>query len=88
MTIFFKSGSLNLLEQSGPVKACNGIALPLTVPFNPQYKRKLQSYVLCETTMNSHELLIFTPTLAAANRHNTHAIHQLLFVQRILKTKK
>jgi hypothetical protein len=24
-----KSGSLNLLEPSGPVKACNGIALPL-----------------------------------------------------------
>jgi hypothetical protein len=23
-----KSGSLNLLELSGPVKACNGIALP------------------------------------------------------------
>jgi hypothetical protein len=26
-----KSGSLNLLEPSGPVKACNGIALPLRV---------------------------------------------------------
>jgi hypothetical protein len=25
---FLKSGSLNLLEPSGPVKACNGIALP------------------------------------------------------------
>jgi hypothetical protein len=24
-----KSGSLNLLEPSGPVQACNGIALPL-----------------------------------------------------------
>ena len=33
-----KSGSLNLLEPSGPVQACNGIALPFyilicTVPF-------------------------------------------------------
>jgi hypothetical protein len=27
--IGMKSGSLNLLEPSGPVKACNGIALPL-----------------------------------------------------------
>jgi hypothetical protein len=27
--IVSKSGSLNLLEPSGPVKACNGIALPL-----------------------------------------------------------
>ena len=28
--IVLKSGSLNLLESSGPVQACNGIALPLT----------------------------------------------------------
>jgi hypothetical protein len=27
--IVLKSGSLNLLEPSGPVKGCNGIALPL-----------------------------------------------------------
>jgi hypothetical protein len=27
--IVLKSGSLNLLEPSGSVKACNGIALPL-----------------------------------------------------------
>jgi hypothetical protein len=26
-------GSLNLLEPSGPVKACNGIALPLPLLF-------------------------------------------------------
>ena len=29
MTVVLKSGSLNLLEPSGPVQACNGIALPL-----------------------------------------------------------
>ena len=29
---FLKSGSLNLLEPSGPVQACNGIALPLPLP--------------------------------------------------------
>jgi hypothetical protein len=28
--IVFKPGSLNLLEPSGPVQACNGIALPNT----------------------------------------------------------
>jgi len=28
--IVLKSGSLNLLERSGPVQACNGIALPFT----------------------------------------------------------
>jgi len=29
-----KSGSLNLLEPSGPDQACNGIALPFTVANN------------------------------------------------------
>ena len=29
MPIVLKSGSLNLLEPSGPVQACNGTALPL-----------------------------------------------------------
>jgi hypothetical protein len=29
LAIVLKCGSLNLLEPSGPVKACNGIALPL-----------------------------------------------------------
>jgi hypothetical protein len=28
VSIVLKSGSLNLLEPSGPVKACNGIAVP------------------------------------------------------------
>jgi hypothetical protein len=32
--IVLKSGGLNLLEPSGPVQACNGIALPLPLPFN------------------------------------------------------
>jgi hypothetical protein len=31
MPIVLKSGNLNLLEPSGPVQACNGIALPFTV---------------------------------------------------------
>ena len=32
MPIVLKCGSLNLLEPSGPVQACNGIALPLPLP--------------------------------------------------------
>jgi hypothetical protein len=31
--IVLKSGFLNLLEHSGPVQACNGIALPLSLPY-------------------------------------------------------
>ena len=30
MPIVLKSGSLNLLEPSGPVQSCNGVALPLS----------------------------------------------------------
>ena len=30
MPIVLKSGSLNLLESSGPLQACHGIALPFT----------------------------------------------------------
>jgi hypothetical protein len=33
-----KSGSLNLLEPSGPVQACNGIALPLPIEEEIQYR--------------------------------------------------
>jgi hypothetical protein len=32
MAIVLKSGNLNHLETSGPVQACNGIALPLPLP--------------------------------------------------------
>jgi len=36
-----KSGSLNLLEPSGPVQACNGIALPLLTPSGRVVRYKL-----------------------------------------------
>jgi hypothetical protein len=38
--IVLKSGSLNLLEPSGPVKACNGIALPFTFKGSIKEKNK------------------------------------------------
>ena len=38
--IVLQSGSLNLLEPSGSLQACNGIALPLPLPF---YKCKVIS---------------------------------------------
>ena len=33
-----KSGNLNLLEPSGPVQACNGIALPLDIHFSISFR--------------------------------------------------
>jgi len=35
--IVLKSGSLNLLEPSGPVQSCNGIALPFLSFINYSY---------------------------------------------------
>jgi len=37
-TVVTKSGNLNFLESSGPVQACNGIALPFTVTNIPTNK--------------------------------------------------
>jgi hypothetical protein len=34
--IVLKSGSLNLLEPSGPVKACDGVAFIYTVPLDDE----------------------------------------------------
>jgi hypothetical protein len=42
--IVLKAGSLNLLEHSGPLQACNGIALPLPLPMN---KSVMSFYVYC-----------------------------------------
>jgi hypothetical protein len=48
--IVLKSGSLNLLEPSGPVKACNGIALPLPLPmFICRRRNYFRVFVRCTT---------------------------------------
>jgi len=44
-----KSGSLNLLEPSGPVQACTGIALPM------DYIEELQSYAELEISQVAKE---------------------------------
>ena len=45
MPTVLKSGSLNLLEPSGLVQACNGVALPAAVTF-PRYCWFVQAYGL------------------------------------------
>ena len=49
MTVL-KSGSLNLLEPSGPVQVCNGIALPLHVVVAGKL---LFDVSLCECLINA-----------------------------------
>jgi hypothetical protein len=45
--IVLKSGNLNLLESSVPVQACNGIALPLPLPFNSGSNNNFHSPEMC-----------------------------------------
>jgi len=45
--IVLKSGSLNLLEPSGPVQACNGIALPFILQTFSVFQWGTDSDSLC-----------------------------------------
>jgi len=51
-----KSGSLNLLEPSGPVQACNGIALPLRLPLHFYYHKFI--YVFMQSPPISCQILM------------------------------
>jgi hypothetical protein len=57
MPIFLKSGSLKLLEPSGPVQACNGIALPLP------------SHLITELQMCSIEITADATSLESTTTH-------------------
>jgi hypothetical protein len=65
--IVMKSGSLNLLEPLGPLQACNGIALPLTVLYSSWQACCLLCYC-CEL------LLIIGTFLFSAGTHDIHAL--------------
>jgi hypothetical protein len=52
--IVLKSGRLNLLEHSGPVQACNGIALPLC-----SYGEILLKWILNNEGTMSMKILIW-----------------------------
>jgi len=43
--IVLKSGSLNLLEPSGPVQACNGVALPLLQGSDSSFKVYVEAWL-------------------------------------------
>ena len=44
--VSLKSWSLNLLEPSGPVQACNGVALPLPLPFAWRLRPNASNYLI------------------------------------------
>jgi hypothetical protein len=53
-----KSGSLNLLKPSGPVKACNGIALPLPLH---KYRYTKRNYNKKEQQQDDKIMLNYRP---------------------------
>ena len=72
MPIVLKSGSLNLLEPSGPVQACNGIAFYI----NPNKMHKSQSLFYLTTALRVSGVTIThlqehkaTVTTASGNRY-------------------
>jgi len=64
VSIVLKSGSLKLLEPSGPVQTCTGIALPLSIcatPSNskiPAYHLKLFARFSLEMVMISRSFIL------------------------------
>ena len=57
--VVMKSGSLNFLEPSGPVQACNGTALPLLLedPFVPHVEFRVHCPLLV-----LHRRIVTSPT--------------------------
>ena len=51
MPVVLKSGSLNLLEPSGPVKASNGITFPLSFIYRYKLQSKVEDYTLLRTEL-------------------------------------
>jgi len=75
--IVLKSGNLNLLEPSGPVQACNGIALPFTcsqnwVPRFESFPAVLQVTLVSLLLCSGVELLRHALTLSVA-KHDSVA---------------
>ena len=63
MPIVLKSGNLCFLEPSGPVQACNGVALPLPLPFIGLYSNKIHGgihYLFIEDVFNDADSSVYS----------------------------
>jgi hypothetical protein len=69
-----KSGSLILLEPSGPVQGCNGIALPLPLP----YKKSSNRIALTET--GSSDFVGSMPEKCTERNWNSKSCLEVSFV--------
>ena len=66
MPIVLKSGNLNLLEPSGPVQACNGVALPMY----PQLLRPSKDELDC-LALKKEALRFYETSVAEKTRHSS-----------------
>jgi len=62
-----KSGSLSLLESSGSVQACNGIALPL-----PLHERVADLEIHDKSEIESFQMQFFSTSLIPLSKHSLH----------------
>ena len=76
MPIVLKSGSLNLLETSGPVQACKGIALPL--PYYYYYFCKGSGLQTCSCFISSFYLDCMCHFFQQENKIPVRIVHHSL----------
>jgi hypothetical protein len=65
--IVLKSGSLKLLEHSGPVQACNGIALPLIIGATGNISKSFRNYL--NNITGKHDCRELQTTAALGTAH-------------------
>ena len=58
-----KSGNLNFLEPSGPLRACNGTALPLYITFTGTFSTKFDSVLLFSSSLQICLVFLITLTV-------------------------
>ena len=82
MPIVLKSESLDLLEPSGPVKACNGIALPLPLPL-PYF---ILSSLVSTYLLPSYNYVTLQRTFRSASQTTSHILQRSVVNLWTLKT--
>jgi hypothetical protein len=82
--IVLKSGSLNLLENTGPVQACKGIALPFFLPYGGYAKIrvfKTRVSVIPNSTLFIH--IVIKASCATLTSVTSNTKNRTFFVQGI-----
>jgi hypothetical protein len=73
VTVVLKSGSLNLLEPSGHVKSCNGIALPLPLPeyYTKHVRKQNATFIMLKPAVN-RVIAMFVVAICHSTKFSLH----------------